>query len=295
MRYKWSYLWGGAYIQMGTELHNPWDLQLLGPSALDYLTTSAVTHLKRSERFSLCIDRGISLPLGHPPVALERLARDVAKTMTSTIRHKDPGIDFTTCNRTYGRHSVYVQFIPADEWHPEPTARTKPALIECDASWRSPQQARAGIARAGNRVVTVDLALLEARSSIHAEYFGLCLAMLTGISERLPLLISCDSEAVVDFSQLITEGLVPPWIHSGANDLAQRLAIAAMTCAHLRPVTVQWVPRRKVTKADSAARYDDPSRQALNPKTWANYQGMPLSWLDKDRGVVRSEQPPLRP
>lgn len=278
-----TYLWASADVDM-TGWRSPRDL---GPTAASALAEQAAAHLRRRERFTVCLHK--RAPLHANRTEFRRHVRQLADTLTTSLHQRHPGLCTEHRLVPCGRFSQALQLLPADEWHPDRHKNgTTPYRVQCDASWRNADHARVGIVGAKRINVAIDLAHCATRSSGQAEFLGLCLAVLTGLGDRTPLLVHGDEETAVAEARRLYDGILPSWLHHQDNSLAQRLAIAATTAMRLRPVSIRQVPRRKVHWADVAAGHkSDHPGGLMQPKTWANRQGIRLSWYDEHRGLIR--------
>lgn len=277
--YQWSYLWASADIDL-----SDWHYDHLGPTTYTWLAHDAAENLTRRQRFTVHFGR--RRPKSDPG-SFHRRARDIADSLASSIRQRHPALHFDERFRIIGRASVALQLIPHQEWHPEfHRTSAPPRIVSCDASWSDSRHVRAGIS-IDKKSFSINLAPAEPRISSQAEFLGVCLAMLTNTAERTPLLVRCDSINAVTEAQYLGKGIMPSWMYRESGDVAQRLAIAAMTSMRLRPVIVKHVPRTRTTKAHEAATYHAPETGVFHIRTWAKKQGIPLSWYDVDRGLVR--------
>ncbi|MFD3422602.1 RNase H family protein [Streptomyces decoyicus] len=215
--------------------------------------------------------------------------QDIEKALTGSVSTRYPRF---TVRRLGFRHHRVLRLVPEQEWHPPCAVQTGEVTVQCDASF-SPRthDARAGIVAEGT-VRTVDLRTVKASSCNHAEFFALCLAMLTAAADRRALCVYSDSRAAIQDARRLYGGLLPGWLvghneYDEQDGLAVRLAIAAMTSTRLRPVQVRWAHRGMVRAAHHAASLMKMPGEMMLPRTWARQQGIHLSWNDEQRSVAR--------
>lgn len=285
MSYYWrSYLWASAAIDLTT-----WGTRgpdTFGSTTLTYLANEVAIHLRRAERYTLCLYSAYVDRNTKRVEAFRTRARDAAEAITAAVRLRHPGLDFTPQIFQYNRACTILRLLPADEWHParEETG-AEPLAIQCDSSWKSIDQTRAGITWSHDTEIRINLSPAAPASNVQAEFLALALATLTQVRDRTPLDITADQKEAVRAVSLLSKGIMPPWMYTESSDLAQRIVIAAMTSMRLRPVTIRWAKRTQVFRADKIAAWDGPLTDILAPTTWAKRQGMPLTWVDKDRGL----------
>lgn len=283
MSYRWIYLWASADVDL---THwRPGYRDHLGPTTLTWLADETAANLIHKQRFTVHFGRRSKKS---DPGTFHGLARKIADTLLTSVRQRHPELCFDERFRIISRTSAVLQFIPRQEWHPDfHRTDTAPRVVSCDASWKDSAHVRAGITGDRKASVSINLAPAHPHTSGQAEFLGVCLAMLTGAAERIPLLVRCDNTSAVAEAHLLGKGIMPSWMYRESTELAQRIAIAAMTSMRIRPVVVKQVQRAGVSRAHEAAAYHAPEIEVLHPRTWAKKQGTPLGWLDVDRGLIR--------
>lgn len=272
------YLWASAVLAL-----HPRRSQL-GPTALANLADTAVAHLSHRERFTLYLDwRSWTRP--DLRRISEQNAKKIGRQVEHAVQHRMTSAGMTCRVIDQNRFCWAVQFLPADEWHPEPAQDPGPHLdVVCDASFHSASKVRAGIVIQGEPV-HIDLSTTGVENSSSAEFLTLCLAVLAGAHQRSPLTVVSDEQEAVRAAGLLREGVMPLWVHRHGSELVQRIAVAAMAGLHLRPVTIRQAPRTQVKAAHNAAADSTQSEYLLLPRTYALRQGIALSWQDGQRGI----------
>ncbi|WP_327359730.1 hypothetical protein [Streptomyces sp. NBC_01304] len=263
--------------------------RFLGPTALAWLADTAADHLARGERFT------VYLPLGYRKTRSETLeARQVRAEATiadlvGNLRLRHPRVEFDHRRLDVARFQINLVLTPAHEWHPTPDHETPdPLTVRSDASFADDGRARAGISiTARRRSYAVDLSGMGLEGSAQAEFIALALAMLVGVSERTPLTVLGDEETAIRHARLLHTGQMPLWVVESGSDLAQRIAVAAMTAVRLRHVHIRHVQRRYVERAHTEAAVNVAHGSLVQPRNFARHQGIQLSWYDKARGLVR--------
>ncbi|MET8696882.1 hypothetical protein ABZV65_30580 [Streptomyces bauhiniae] len=272
-----TYLYASASIQTRYK-HG------IGPTALALLADNITRHLAQRERFTVHLDGWYSASSKHFCRINDKENDRTVKALEDTVRNRFAGPFGTDVVRT-ATSNLLIRFVPHDEWHPEPTAAPgPPVLATCDASYRELHHARAGIAVNGT-ATTVDLAPAGDVGSTGSEFLAVCLALLAAVGQRSPLTVCSDSAQAVREGRLLREGQTPAWLYRHGNQVAQRVALSAMSASRLRPVHIEKVPRKDVGAAHDAAYPDAASNSALTMRNWAARQGTRLSWVDHQRGL----------
>ncbi|MFE0400239.1 ribonuclease H family protein [Paenibacillus lactis] len=284
------YLWASAAVSV-----SPWRLAL-APTALSLLADTVSAHLAARERFTVYFDWRYSVTWSQQRKQCARRAHEAAEVLRHAIETRNPAREMTVETICYSSCSL-VRFVPTDEWHPEPGAAPgPPQSVLCDASYKKqPHESRAGLSLDNREIVAIDLLQAAPRDSSQAEFLAVCLALLTGADARGPLTVYSDEKGAVHDARLLHRGQMPAWLYWHGNDLAVRIAVAAMTAVRLRQVTIEWRPRAFVGQAHRAASLSKPDGSPWAPRKWAARQGVPLSWHDRQRGLDHDgyERPPF--
>ncbi|RZU28248.1 hypothetical protein EV284_6414 [Streptomyces sp. BK022] len=271
-----AYLYASASIQV-RYMHG------IGPTALALLADTVTRHLVQRERFTVHLDGWYPPKSRHFRWMNDKENDRTVKSLEDTVRNRFPGPFGIDVVQT-AKSNLLIRFVPHDEWHPEPAAAPgPPVLATSDASYRGPHHARAGIAVNGT-ATTIDLAPAGHIDSNGYEFLAVCLALLTAVGERSPLTVRSDSTEAVREGRFLREGQMPSWVYRHGNEVVQRVAASAMSASRLRPVRIEHVPRENVAAAHYAA-FSAAGECPMAMRSWATRQGMPLSWVDAQRGL----------